>query len=155
MYKTLVNTLVYSKSEFSVNIKQYNQIEKQNNINVFGYEKKQPFPIYISKEKSNDHWNLILINDDKKQNYMLIKDLNKFIYNQTKHKENKILYVLTSMFCLEDVCMVVNGQQAIKMPQKGEKIMLKNYHKQLQSSLVIYALLQSITERSTKLSTKW
>lgn len=85
---------------------------------------------------------------------MLIKDFNKFIYNQTKHKENKILYVLTSMFCTEDVCMVVNGQQAIKMPQKGEKIMLKNYYKQLQSPLVIYALLESITERSTKLSTK-
>ena len=33
------------------------------------------------------------------------------------------------------------------MPQKGEKIMFKNYDKKLQSPFVIYFLLESITEK--------
>ena len=45
--KTFIETLDYSNIEFPVTTKQYNKIEIQNsiNINVFGYEAKQPFPI--------------------------------------------------------------------------------------------------------------
>ena len=58
----------YTGIEFPVNQKQYNRIEKQNNIdiNVFGYENKQPYPIYISKEKFEDHMELLLIKDQIK-----------------------------------------------------------------------------------------
>ena len=44
--------LDYSEIEFPASVKQCNRIGKQNNINVnvFGYEEKQPFPIYLSKE---------------------------------------------------------------------------------------------------------
>ena len=42
---------------------QYYKIEKQNNIriNIFGYEGRQPFPIYISKETFENQMNLLLI----------------------------------------------------------------------------------------------
>ena len=52
-YKNMINKLDYSGIEFPVTTKQYNKIGIQNNINinVFGYEEKQPFPIHISKEK--------------------------------------------------------------------------------------------------------
>ena len=48
--KEYINKLDYSGIEFPVKINQYNKIEKQNeiNINVFGYENKQPYPIYVS-----------------------------------------------------------------------------------------------------------
>ena len=51
--KEYVKNLDYSGIEFPVTTKHYNKIEKQNNINinVFGYENKQPYPIYVSKEK--------------------------------------------------------------------------------------------------------
>ena len=51
--KECVKNLDYSGIEFPVTTKQYNKIEKQNeiNINVFGYENKQPYPIFVSKEK--------------------------------------------------------------------------------------------------------
>ena len=51
--KEYVDKLDYSGIEFPVTIKQINKIEKQNNIriNVFSYEEKQPYPIYLSKEK--------------------------------------------------------------------------------------------------------
>ena len=49
--KEYINKLDYSGIEFPVTTKQYNKIEKQNeiNINVFGYENKQPYPIFVSK----------------------------------------------------------------------------------------------------------
>ena len=39
----------------------------------------------------------------------------------------------------KEVCLVINGKQSIKMPEKGEKIMFKNHHKQLPVPFVIYA----------------
>ena len=43
--------------------------------------------------------NLLLITKDENKHYVLIKDFNKFCYNQTKHKEKKtLLHVLFTMF---------------------------------------------------------
>ena len=200
--KQRIGKLDYSDIEFPVTVKQYNKIEKQNsiNINVFGYENEQPYPIYISKERFEDTMNLLLITgeteelvmgkpsnedwsaglvlqtfskrnnsfqdgDEDEENsylrktfmkhYVLIKDFNKFMYNQTKHKERKHFY----MYCLqcfsrEDVltehknnCISINGKQAIKMPEKGEKVHFKNHHKQLSVPFVIYADFEAITEK--------
>ena len=65
MDKTFINQLDYSGIEFPVDVKHYNQIEKQNNINinVFGYENKQPFSIYVSKETFDDVMDQLLITD--------------------------------------------------------------------------------------------
>lgn len=40
--KEFTKNLDYSETEFSVAVKQCNKIEKQININVLGYEDKQP-----------------------------------------------------------------------------------------------------------------
>ena len=65
--KQYIENLDYSGIEFPVTTKQYNKIEKQNeiNINVFRYEDKQPYPIYVSKEKYEDHMDLLLITENK------------------------------------------------------------------------------------------
>ena len=83
--------LDYTNVTFPVTQKDYRQIEMMNNIdiNVFGYEKQEPYPIYISKEKFTDMLNLLLITKGKEQHSVLIKDFSKFMYNQTKHKERK------------------------------------------------------------------
>ena len=67
--KNFIKQLDYSNIEFPVTVKQINKIEKQNNIriNLFGYEEKQKFPIYISQEKFQDHMELLLINKDEKK----------------------------------------------------------------------------------------
>ena len=72
-------------------MKQYNKIEKQNNINVnvFSYEEKQAFPIYVSKEKFEDKMNLLLITEDENKHYVLMKDFNRFMYHKTKHQHRK------------------------------------------------------------------
>ena len=155
--KQYIEKLDYSSIEFPVTVKQINKIEKQNNIciNLFGYEEKQKFPIYISKEKYQDHMELLLITEGKNKHYVLIKDFNKFMFNQTKHEHRKYF----CMYCLqcfsrEDVltehknnCISINGKQAINMPEKGDKVFFKNYHKQLPVPFVIYADFEALTEK--------
>ena len=81
--KPFVGELNYQGIEFPVSQKQYNTIKKHNSIriNVFGYEKGQPFPIHISKEKFEDQMNLLLITKDEKRHYVLIKNFKAFMYN--------------------------------------------------------------------------
>ena len=156
--KEYINKLDYSGIEFPVTIKQYNKIEKQNeiNINVFGYENKQPYPIYVSKEKYDNQMNLLLITENENKHYVLIKDFNSFMYNQTKHKESKHF----CMHCLQcfsservlsdhkDNCITVNGTQAVKMPNKDNNILkYNNFHKQQPVPFVIYADFEAITEK--------
>ena len=131
--KQYVDNLNYNGIEFPVTTKQYNEIEKQNetNINVFGYENKQPYPIYVSKEKYDNQMNLLLITENENKHYVLIKDFNKLMFNQTKHKERKHF----CMHCLQcfsservlnnhkDNCIQVNGTQAVKTPDKDNNIL--------------------------------
>ena len=128
--KKKVNELNYDGVEFPVSQRHYNKVEKQNSIriNVFGYEDGQPFPINISKETFEDQMNLLLITKDEKKHYVLIKDFNAFMYNQSKHKERKhfCMYCLQCFSSIEILdphrkdCIVINGKQAIKMPNKDE-----------------------------------
>ena len=155
--KQYIEKLDYSSIEFPVTVKQINKIEKQNNIciNLFGYEEKQKFPIYISEEKYQDHMELLLITEGENKHYVLIKDFNKFMFNQTKHEHRKYF----CMYCLqcfsrEDVltehknnCISINGKQAINMPEKGDKVYFKNRHKQLPVPFVIYADFEALTEK--------
>ena len=156
--KEYIENLDYSGIEFPVTTKQYNKIEKQNkiNINVFGYEDRQPYPIYVSKEKYEDCMNLLLITENENKHYVLIKDFNQFMYKQTEHKERKHF----CMHCLQcfsservltdhkDNCIEVNGTQAIKMPTKDDNILkFNNFHKQQQVPFVIYADFEAITEK--------
>ena len=156
--KQYIQDLDYTGIEFPVTTKQYKKIEKQNEIriNVFGYENKQPYPIYVSKEKYNNQMNLLLITEDDKKHYVLIKDFNSFMYNQTKHRESKHF----CMHCLQcfsservlnnhkDNCIQVNGIQAVKMPDEDNNILkFNNFHKQQPMPFVIYADFEAITEK--------
>ena len=156
--KTFISQLDYSNIEFPVTVKQINKIEKQNNIciNLFGYEEKQKFPIFISKEKFTDHMELLLITEDENNHYVLIKDFDKFMFNQTKNEQRKHYCVhCLQCFSREDVltehknnCISINGKQAIKMPEKDNNTLkFMNHHKQLPVPFVIYADFEAITEK--------
>ena len=156
--KQYVEKLDYSGVEFPVGVKHYNKIEKHNsiNINVFGYENKQPYPIYVSKEKYEDHMELLLVTEKENKHYVLIKDFNRFMYNQTKdeHRKHFCMHCL-QCFSSERVlsnhkenCIQVNGTQAIKMPNKDNNILkFNNFHKQQPVPFVIYADFEAITEK--------
>ena len=155
--KSFVKQLNYDGIEFPVSIKQYNKIKTQNsiNINVFGYENKQPYPIYISKEHFDDVLNLLLIYENENTHYCLITDFNRFMFHQTNHK-NKKRFCMHCLQCFsservlsehKEICMEINGKQAIKMPKVGSKIGFKNFKKQLQVPFVICADFEAITEK--------
>ena len=75
--KDMVEKLDYSGIEFPMSKKDYNKIEKKNGIrvNVFGYEKKQPYPIHISKEDFERELNLLLLESDGNKHYVLLHEL--------------------------------------------------------------------------------
>ena len=156
--KKMINELNYDGIDFPLSQKHYNKVEEHNSIriNVFGYENEQPFPIHISKETFEDQMNLLLITKDEKKHYVLIKDFNAFMYNQSKHKERKHF----CMYCLQcfsserilanhvNNCLTINGAQAINMPKQGENIpKFNNFHKQLPVPFVIYADFQAVTKK--------
>ena len=100
--------------------------------------------------------NLLYITNNEKKHYVLIKDFNKFMFNQTKHKERKHF----CMYCLQcfssekvltnhkENCMELNGTQAVKMPDKDNNTLkFINFHKQQPVPFVIYADFEAITEK--------
>ena len=155
-----IKNLNYKGIGFPVSKKDYNQVEKQNRIriNVFCYNnnKKEPFPIHLSKEKFENEMNLLLIEKDGNKHYVLIKDFNKLMYNKTKHKERKHFF----MHCMQcfsservlndhkEICIIINGMQAITMPKKGDNILkYKDFHRQQAIPFIIYADFEAITEK--------
>ena len=156
--KKMINELNYEGIDFPLSQKHYNKVEKQNSIriNVFGFENGQPFPIHISKKTFEDQMNLLLITKDEKKHYVLIKDFNTFMDNQSKHKERKHF----CMYCLQcfsserilanhvNNCLTINGAQASDMPKQGENVLkFNNFHKQLPVPFVIYADFEAITKK--------
>ena len=156
--KSFINKLNYNGIDFPVNISQYNKIEKQNiiNINVFAYENKKPYPIYISNEKNENHIEMLLLTKNNKKHYVLIKDFNKFMFNQTKNRHKKH-FCMSFLQCFsservlinhKNICLVINKTQAIKMPDKENNILkFNNYFKQQKVPFVIYADFEAITQK--------
>ena len=156
-YQPHINSLNYENIVFPVEIKSIGRIEQQNNIciNVFGYEKGQPYPIYISKERFDENMDLLLITDGENKHYCLIKDFNRFMFCKSKHSNKKHFcrYCLQCFSTQEvltnhrPVCLEINGKQAVKMPDEDKaNVRFGNYQKQLPAPFVIYADFESITE---------
>ena len=86
-HKKPVNKLNYNGVGFPVREKDFSKIEKKNNIciNVFCYENKLVFPIYISNQKFENSMDLLLVTHGDKSHYVYIKDL-CFTKQKTKTK---------------------------------------------------------------------
>ena len=71
----MILDLDYEGIEFPVSVKDYPKLEWKNtiNINVFGYENKQFYPVYVSNGPYEDELNLLLITGGEKKHYALIK----------------------------------------------------------------------------------
>ena len=65
------------------------------NINVFCYENKVIFPIYLSDQSFDDCLDLLLVNN----HYVLIKDFNRLIKQNIKVKNGfvKVVYVVLAV----------------------------------------------------------
>ena len=92
--KKIAEKLDSDETEFPVKEKDFNKIEVKNNIciNLFCYENKLVFPIYVSDQKFEDSIDLLLLIDDNKSHYVYIKDFNRFMFHKTKNKNKKWFY---------------------------------------------------------------
>ena len=83
--KEFVKKLDYSGISFPVSYKDYNKIEKQNQINVYVYGYSSfIYPIYTSKEKYDNDLEVLYIG-----HYVLITNFNRLMYSFTKYKGKK------------------------------------------------------------------
>ena len=153
-----VEQLNYERIEFPVATKHYGKIEEQNsiNINVFGCENKQFYPIYVSKECNEDVLNQLLITKDEKKHHVLIKDFNSFMYNKTKHEHRKffaciaynVLVVKRYLPNKRPTAWLLTASRLLGCHKKSNNILqFQNFHKQMPEPFVIYADFEAITEK--------
>ena len=106
----------------------FNRIETKNNIfiNVFCYEDRLTFPIYVSNQKFENSIDLLLIIDGDKSHYVYINDFNRFMLNKTKNKSKKYfckscLQCFSSKNVLakhKEVCLSINGVQSVRLEKE-------------------------------------
>ena len=101
-WQKIAEELDYDEIEFPVQEKYFNKIEVKHNIciNLFGYENRLVFPIYISDQKFEDSMDLLLLIDNDKSHYVYIKDFDRFMFHKTKNGFVEVVYsVLVAKTC--------------------------------------------------------
>ena len=91
--REIAKELNYSSVNFQVSKKDHDRVSvlKKININVFSYENKVVYPVYLSNKCFNDVLALLLIFNDFTNHYVYIKDFNRLMFNKTKNKNKKYL----------------------------------------------------------------
>ena len=152
--KKIAANLNYSDIEFPLNIRDYelNENRFEMNMNVFGYENKV-YPLYISKKSQTQTLNLLLITQENKSHYVLLKDWNRLMYSKTKdqHKKHHCMSCLQS-FTKEEMlnqhkkqCLLINGCQAVNY--ESGTIKFTNHNKQITILFKIYADTEGFLKR--------
>lgn len=149
--------MVVTGIDFPTPLSQIPKFERENeiSINVFGYE-KEIFPLYITKERWNQHVNLLLINQGGQRHFCLIRNLNRLLGDRTKYKGQMFYcnYCLHGFITQSGLVKHLphcspHGPQKIRLPETEEekKIQFKNTFKQLQVPFVVYADFESYTTK--------
>ena len=149
-------SLNWNGLKFPVDLKQIKIFENNNpsiSINVFGYE-EEVYPLKISKDKKIINIDLLLISDEKKHHYCLIKNLSSFILSKlTKHHGT----VEICRSCLnhfpdknklknhEEYCFQ-NETVKIEMPKEGSSISFIHHNRSIKVPFVIYADFEAFTK---------
>ena len=60
--------------KFLVEKKDYGKIARKTSISAFGYENKNPYCTYTSKQTFEKHVDLLLVSNARNQHYVLTKD---------------------------------------------------------------------------------
>ena len=141
---------------FPVELSQITHFEKLNEIsvNVYGYEKGIVYPLRASKAEYSQgvHVNLLLISEDKKKHYCLIKNMSRLLSSQISKKKTIKFYCprCLNSFGRQDLLdkhleLCKNNEAVgIKMPEEGTFVHFKNHHKKMDMPFVIYADFESL-----------
>ena len=104
--------------------KDFSKIETKNNIfiNMYCYENKLTFPIYILDQELENSMDLLLVIDENKSHYAYIKGFDRFMFHKTNNKNRKYfckscLQCFSSKNVLTEhkkVCLNINGTQSVR-----------------------------------------
>ena len=146
----------WSGLKFPVKLDHIVIFEKFNpsiSINVFGFE-GDVYPLRLSKSKSEQTINLLLISDGEKQHYCLIKSLSRLLSSQLTNHDHAKSFCLN---CLnhfpneeklkihEEYCLK-NQAIKIEMPEEGSFISFIHHNRSMKVPFVVYADFEAFTE---------
>ena len=142
--------------KFPIDVKQITHFEKSNqniSINVFGFQ-EVVYPLKIFKAPERQHQiNLLLIADEEKKHYCLIKDMSKLLSSQiTKHNGSihiclRCLNAFQTNEKLEKHKEICQNNEFIVMPNEETFIEFKNHIRSQKMPFVIYADFESLVEQ--------
>ena len=135
--KEIVKGLNYSGVDFPVSQKDYGKIVVLNItcFNVFCYENKIVYPVYLSDQKFNNCLDLLIISNNSISHYVYIKDFNRLMFIKTKPK-NKKYFCKSCLQCFssENVlkeykkdCLFLNRGQNVKLEKRF--VEFKNFNR--------------------------
>ena len=133
-------------------------MEKQNNlaINVFGWHKGVTVHRLSTQPEGMPRINLLLIEKACKFHYTWIKDLNRLLYGQSKHRERKHFcerclhgYRKDLLVAHKPECRGIEKTAVrVEMPEEGKnKLTFQNHQKQLPAPFIIYADIEALTTK--------
>jgi len=139
--------------EFPVCLQDIDKFEKSNDlsVSVFVYEKGYVYPLRISSKQRERVVDLLLISDDEKQRYCLIKSLSRLLasqFSKTKCKRyfcRRCLNSYTREDKLEHHQEYCNNHEAVRivLPEPGTMVGFKNYTRSMRHPFVVYADFKS------------
>ena len=118
--KDFAKMLYFKDIQFPVKVRDIHKIEKKNSIDliVFGYENKEKHPIYVLEKCCKEkHIDLLLLGEEGKWHYSLIKDFNMFVYHHTLHCGGKHF----CQYCLQGFSTEVILKHQIKDSFKSNR----------------------------------
>ena len=134
-------------------LKDIQKFEKMNNIsvNVLGLNGTEVYPLRPSKFNYETEINLLLIHDDEKQHYCLIKDVSRLLSAQTSKKQHKKFFCMRCLNSFGRQDLLVNHKELcgqheevkVVMPEEGSTVSFRNFYKKTDVPFVIYADFES------------
>ena len=138
---------------YPVQLNAIDTFERQNptiSINVFGYE-ESVCPLRVSKCEDREVVNLLLISDDEKRHYCLIKSMSRLLSSQTSKRNGVQYYCMRclnpfhSQESLDKHLEYCSTHEAVKleMPGEGTILSFENYNRSMRVPFIVYADFES------------
>ena len=138
---------------YPVQLNALDKFERQNptiSINVFGYE-ESVYPLRVSKCEGREAVDLLLISDEEKQHYCIIKSMSRLLSSQSSTDEHTLHYCprclnhFTTQEKLATHKEYCSAYEAVKMetPEAGTTLKFKNYNRSMRVPFAVYADFES------------
>ena len=138
---------------YPVQLNALDKFERQNptiSINVFGYE-ESVYPLRVSKCEGREVVNLLLISDEEKRHYCIIKSMSRLLSSQSSTDEHTLHYCprcinhFTTQEKLATHKEYCSAHEAvtIEMPGEGTTLSFKNYNRSMRVPFIVYADFES------------